>query len=178
MDHHETAYEQVADEALRWLRQEPALECLPTDAQKEIRAEVLGKVFLRKISGGIEFNRAYLSCLLRYQMRPARLCDPFVAKARRRAEERARWGLQTDESSLAMIRRSFPKEPIDDLIETEDCEIGKRQLQAIEREVENLDSRAQAVMRKFLSGEELTQSERCVQHRTVQKLRHSLNHHN
>jgi len=141
------------EEVRSWLHHDRRLERLSADARAEVESEVLTTVFLRTTSRGRPFNRCYVCALLKYQLRPKSTSDPYVRKARRRAEERQKWGLRTGESSLAMTRQSPAPEPIESLIEQEQVETEVRQFRQVEDELQKLNPRARAVMAKYLRGE-------------------------
>lgn len=160
-----------------YLRGDIRLGRLSVDARCELEAEVLAKVFLRKVSKRQKFNRQYVRVLGSYQLRTKPRDDPYVRRARHRTDERRRWGLPAGAGSLSMSRQPSAVEPIDVLIEQEEAVARSRLICQIKIEIFKLNSRVQLVMAKYLRGEPLSQPERCIWYRAIQALRHRLRPH-
>lgn len=168
---------QFIEEVRTCFQADRRLERLSADARAEVESDILATVFLRKASRGRAFNHNYVYALVKYQLRPKPTRDPYIRKARCRAEERQRWGLRVGPFSLSMTTRSPESEPIDDLLRQEEVDTEGRQFRQIESELQKLKPRAKSVMAKYLRGENLSQEERCVWYRSVQTLKARLRLH-
>lgn len=169
--------DQFVEQVISCLRADRRLCRLSADARADVESDILADVFLRKVSRGRAFNHNYVYALVKHRLRPRPTGDPYIRKARSCAEERQRWGLRVGPFSLSMTTRSPESEPIDDLLRQEEVETEGRQFRQIESELQKLKPRAKSVMAKYLRGESLSQEERCVWYRSVQRLKARLRQH-
>lgn len=154
-----------------YLNRHPRVRHLSAGVREEVVTDVLQIIYVRKLSCGEPVNGKYVDVVLKYRLRWRPRTDPYVRKARRRYDELRRWGRQVGTSSLDMTRRSPEPEPIDRVLREEEAESDRRLWAAIVQGLQQLEPRQRAVLEKFLRGEKLSQSERCLKYRAVQVLK-------
>jgi hypothetical protein len=143
---------------------------LPRAAQKEIRQEILVKMYLRQ---KLDSPAGYVSKVLKYEVIKAPYHDPLISRERKRFHDRTKWGLPVHETGTT--RRSPEPSVLDALIVAEQEATKQERWRQIAAELSQLLPRQQAVISKYCRGEKLTHQERSLKLRAIKVLRARLN---